>query len=354
MKFTQARPYFLCFAPIDLKDAVIRVRDGYDNGVNTPITTDIEPIDEDTIALSDMNSIVPLGVIVKFGSDDTEYLVLTSTPGAGVDAIFSLGLGGATGGTFTLTFQGSTTNPIAYDASNTLIQLELEALDTIGNGDVDVTAASDFDITFQDDLGSTAITVSEFTLNGGSLIGATGEDLTLSTPGSSATDTVEITISPALVVATTASGSVTFGGRVLEVRIGEGNLTYVETVERQYIKNRGLLDTVRDGDETPMDVNFDFMWESITGITSSGIPTIEDVLKQRGEASDWITTADDPCEPYAVDLELFHDPACGGTNTELLIFANFRHESLDHNASEATIACTGKCNVTEASATRGT
>ena len=43
----------------------------------------------------------------------------------------------------------------------------------------------------------------------------------------------------------------------LEIKVGEGNLTYSEKVNREYTLNRGILDKVRDGDQTPMDVSFD-------------------------------------------------------------------------------------------------
>ncbi|KKK49715.1 hypothetical protein LCGC14_3132270, partial [marine sediment metagenome] len=148
-------------------------------------------------------------------------------------------------------------------------------------------------------------------------------------------------------------GTVTFTGNLLAVRIGEGNLTYSETKNRDYILDRGNLDTVRPGDDMPMDVAFDFVWEYITADTASAVPTIEDALKRRGEASAWVTTSSDACEEYCVDLEVHYDPGCGGTNSEVIILPFFRYEKLDHNLKDSQISCTGKCNATEASATRG-
>jgi hypothetical protein len=46
---------------------------------------------------------------------------------------------GATGGTFTLTFDGQTTAAIAFDASAATVQTELEALTNIDSGDVEAT-----------------------------------------------------------------------------------------------------------------------------------------------------------------------------------------------------------------------
>lgn len=51
-------------------------------------------------------------------------------------------LGGATGGTFTLTFKGQTTSAQAYTVSAATLKTQLEGLSTIGAGNVDVAAVS--------------------------------------------------------------------------------------------------------------------------------------------------------------------------------------------------------------------
>lgn len=59
------------------------------------------------------------------------------------DAVFlSTGIGAPTAGTFTLTYNGSTTSALAYNASAATIQSALEGLSTIGTGNVTVTASS--------------------------------------------------------------------------------------------------------------------------------------------------------------------------------------------------------------------
>jgi hypothetical protein len=50
----------------------------------------------------------------------------------------------ATGGTFTLTFQGATTGPIAFDASSTAMQQALSQLKTVGAGNVEVAKPADY------------------------------------------------------------------------------------------------------------------------------------------------------------------------------------------------------------------
>lgn len=293
---------------------------------------------------SDPSSITPDGTLTA--STDVEGV-------AAVAEVNTISINDSvSGGTFTLTQNANTTVPLLYTSTATEIEAALEAAPvsllvsvTGGPG-----PATDWVVTYDSAGVQTAMTGTGTNLTGGV---ATTVSVTEVTAGQSGTETTQITVSPSLVVATTASGSVTFGGRKLTVKVGEGNLTYDEAKTREYLLNRGLLDTVRNADEEPMEVSFDFVWEFITAVTGSAVPTLEDVLKQRGEASTWLTTSSDACEPYCVDIEINYDPGCGGNNTELIELKFFRYETLSHNISDAQISCSGKCNVTEATVTRG-
>jgi hypothetical protein len=139
------------------------------------------------------------------------------------------------------------------------------------------------------------------------------------------------------------------GSNTLEVVIGEGNLTYQEKKTRQYFRDRGQLDTVRDGDEEPVDVRLDFTWEFLKGDSDT---TIEDALKKRGGAAAWVSSSADACEPYAVDIEVKYNPPCSSVKNEVILLADFRWETLDHDMRGGTVSVTGKCNITEATVTR--
>jgi hypothetical protein len=67
--------------------------------------------------------------------------------------------GSPTGGSFTLTFGGQTTAATAYNATAATLQTNLEALSTIGSGNVSVSgsAGGPYTITFQNDLGYTNV-----------------------------------------------------------------------------------------------------------------------------------------------------------------------------------------------------
>jgi hypothetical protein len=165
--------------------------------------------------------------------------------------------------------------------------------------------------------------------------------------------TTSITFTPALDSAVVDEAVITFDGRALEVKVGEGNLTYDEKRTMEYTLDRGNLDTVREGDQVPMDVKFDFIWEFLTA-SSGDDPTIEDVLKHRGEAADWVSSSSDACEPFAVDIEVEHIPPCGGEEVEAIRLPDFRQESLAHDLRAGTVAATGKCNAAVAIDTRVT
>jgi hypothetical protein len=143
-------------------------------------------------------------------------------------------------------------------------------------------------------------------------------------------------------------------GQSIDVKLGAGNLTYDEKRNMEYVKDRGLLDTVREGDEEPIDVRLDSQWEQITAESGGTVPTVEDAMKRRGPASDWDSTSADPCEPYAVDIVIINNPPCTEEDPELLILPDFRYESASHDMRGGTIAFAGKCNAKEAIATRTT
>jgi hypothetical protein len=164
--------------------------------------------------------------------------------------------------------------------------------------------------------------------------------------------TTSITFTPGLKTAATDNQVITFGGRRLYCKIGEGNITYDEKRTLEYKKDRGKLDTVREGDEEPIDVKLDMQWEFLTAATGATVPTPEDVLKQEGPASTWVSSSDDACEPYALDILIVYDPSCSGTEAEMILLQDYRYESLNHDAKAGTISTSGKCNVTKAVKTR--
>jgi len=171
------------------------------------------------------------------------------------------------------------------------------------------------------------------------------------TPTSSS-PTTSITFTPKLGAGTYLNdGVVAFLPQQLDIKIGDGNVTYTEHKEYQYLLDRGDLDTVREGNEVPMDVKLDCVYAHITTGTSEDISPM-DAIKGIGSASEWVSSSADLCEPYAVDLEVEHIPNCGTAEIETTLFPDFRPDTKEINFKDATISVSGKCNATEPTVTR--
>ena len=164
--------------------------------------------------------------------------------------------------------------------------------------------------------------------------------------------TTAVTFAPALGAGTYAKTAVlTFQAQELEVSIGDGDRKYSENNQYKYDLDRGQLDTVRDGDEVPMDVNMNFTWAYTKSGTGEPISP-EEAIKGIGAAAEWVSTGA-PCEPYAVDLEIRNVPKCAAQYKETYLFPMFRAEKRDHDFKNANVAVNGKCNATEPVITRG-
>jgi len=146
-------------------------------------------------------------------------------------------------------------------------------------------------------------------------------------------------------------GAITFINQRLEVNIGEGNLTWTEAKEYEYLRNRGDLDTVKEGDEQPCEMSMDFVYDYVKTESGQTI-TPRDAFKAEGEASEWVSSSSDLCEPYAVDVLAKHCVPCGTDQDEDVLFVDFRQESLEFDTGEASIAVSGRCNAQAPTITR--
>lgn len=140
-----------------------------------------------------------------------------------------------------------------------------------------------------------------------------------------------------------AKATLTGTQKSIEVKIGDGDFQFTQNKPRQYLLDRGNLDSTRDDNQQPVEIDIDSVWEFYTA-ASGGTETFEDALNQDGEASDWVTSDSDTCQPYSLDLEIDNSPACTGTR-EVLVFPKFRYEKLTFSASKYSLTCSGKANV---------
>jgi hypothetical protein len=185
----------------------------------------------------------------------------------------------------------------------------------------------------------------------GETAATTVHTVTARTPVSTS-PTTNIVFAPALGAGTyVEDGTVTFLPQQIEIKVGDGNITYTEHRTYEYMLDRGNLDTVREGDEVPVDVKLECTYEHITTGTSETISPM-DALKGVGDAVEWVTSATDQCEPYAIDIEVVHTPPCGTNQVETTLFPDFRADTKEVNFKDATISLTGKCNTIEPTVSR--
>jgi len=144
--------------------------------------------------------------------------VTTTTEGASINEVQRVGFRSndypISGGSFTLTYSGQTTTSIAWNASATTVQSELEALSNIGTGDVAVTKVSDtslaqvWQIVFQGALAAT--NVAQIAIDTSGVYYATLIDVeTTTTQGVGANEVQVVTLSDS----TGGTFKLSFGGQ---------------------------------------------------------------------------------------------------------------------------------------------
>lgn len=106
--------------------------------------------------------------------DTVDRALVIDNYNPGVNEVQQLAVTNATGGTFTLTFNGQVTAGIAYNASATTVQAELEALSNINPGDISVTGGPlDIGPVSVEFIGQYVATdVAQMTTNVAALVGA--------------------------------------------------------------------------------------------------------------------------------------------------------------------------------------
>jgi hypothetical protein len=334
----------------------------------------------------------------------------TTLGATGVDEVQVLAqyIRAPSGGTYSLIFDDSVNDPIttagiAWNAIDTVIETAIDvaftaaAYPTWVNGHISVSMSgaaglSDGTVTLTFDGASvdekpwvltqpnginlTGVTVSSLSTLGFDytstvLVGPTNTDLvpvgarftiatesgtpihTVTARDNTADDaaTMRVAITPAIASAVSDTDAITFLPQRLEINIGEGDMSWTEAREFLYDLDRDQLDTVRQGPDVPLELDMQFIFEYVTTESGQTI-TPEDALKNVGEASEWVTSSSDACEPYAIDVYVVHCVPCGTDQDEDYLFSDFRYEQLEHSIQDASVTCSGKCNVTAVTASR--
>lgn len=168
--------------------------------------------------------------------------------------------------------------------------------------------------------------------------------------------TTTIVFTPVLAASVLADDAVIgVHGVFIQIKVGEGTISWDEKRPIEYKKDRGKLDLVRLADEEPIDVNFTLSYTELTAADPmTDPPTPEDVLKRRGAASTWVSAnVTDPCSPFCINIRLdWQPPNCPTFKSERVVLPQYYYESLNHDPKAGTITTTGKCNATQAQVER--
>lgn len=163
--------------------------------------------------------------------------------------------------------------------------------------------------------------------------------------------TTNIVFTPALAAGVVDDAVITFASQQIEIKLGDGNATWTVNREFEYLLERGDLDTVREGDQQPLDVSVDGVYEHITTGTNETV-TPYDAANGIGGAAEWVSSSDDPCEPYAIDVVIEQNVPCGTEQDETTELPDFRYETIDVDLDAATVSFTGRCNAVLPTVTR--
>ena len=311
------------------------------------------------------------------------------------------------GGTFTLYFEDEdgnsfTTAAIAWNAADTVIETAIDTAATTAaypswtNGDISVLESGtagisdgtvtltfdgtsvddkDWDTTIIDGAALTGTTVSSGTSLGLQSISLNSDNTDLCPVGARFTiatetgtpihtvtardndpgdaKTLRVNLDVAIASAVSDTDAITFLPQRLSIKIGEGDLSWTESRELLYDLDRDLLDTVRLGQEQPVEVDLAFIFDYVTTESGQEITPV-DALKRIGEATEWVSSSSDLCEPYAIEIYVVHCVPCGTDEDQDFTFQDFRWESLEYSIQDASIAVSGRCNISSVPTTRST
>jgi len=226
------------------------------------------------------------------------------------------------------------------------------------------TAAIDTDVSPTDLSGETTLDIASVVLNSTdpdlvpvgarfTVAGETGSPVhtvTARTP-TAASPTTNIVFTPALASDVADTAVITVLPQRITIAIGDGDLSWTENRDLIYDLDRDTLDTVRLGEDQPLEVELAFTFEYVTTQSGQAITPV-DAIKRIGEATEWVSSSSDLCEPYAVDIYVVHCVPCGTDQDQDFLFEDFRYESLEYSIQDASIAVSGRCNVTDVTTTR--
>ena len=244
----------------------------------------------------------------------------SSATGADEVQVITL-LGGPTGGTFTLTYDGQTTGALNYNDSAATVQAALIALSNIGAGDVSVagSAGGPYTVTFATLLAAT--NVAQITGTGTSLTGGTVYVARIQSAAERKNETQLVTVEG---VATGGTFTLTYAGQTTSALAYNIAATAVVTA-LEALSNIGVGDVAVEGAAGgPWSVTFQgaLAYTNVASMTASGAS----LTGGGGTQGTSISTTVSPTSQWHADNAENYDGGALPTTGDTLIFENSEDE----------------------------
>jgi hypothetical protein len=94
-----------------------------------------------------------------------------------------------------------------------------------------------------------------------------------------------------------------------------------------------------------MTVSASFVYNWLRASSGDPITTYE-AMRKLGDASTWVTSSVDKCEPYQLDFFIIDTPPCGSEQVEIIIFRYMRFSDVSSDVEAASVTFEGTCNAT--------
>jgi hypothetical protein len=140
----------------------------------------------------------------------------------------------------------------------------------------------------------------------------------------------------------------------LELKMDEGNLQFTHGRNIEVQLDRGIVDYLKEGDEVPLEVQFEGRFSAIRSSSGDDVTPYE-FLTGTGRGTTIVSTSG-VCEARACDIVVEVDHSGCGTTvvSESILFEDFTYEKIDGNFKDGTLSFSGKCKVLHPVGTRTT
>jgi len=328
----------------NIRYSTVVVQEGFGGtgAINDTLAADDTSMGVDTLVLKEGRTIVPVGA--RFTTDGIPTVRTVSDTDNSQS--WNLTNGGASAGTFTLTYNGDVTAGIDFDATVVAVQAAIDLLaGVIAGNTLTVTGTDAGPWDFKVGGTGAGLTTNTLTYDGSGLTGGPGV-LTVTNDG---TVTMAVTFFPAISATEIPLDDdvITWLPRRVVAEIGEGdNIEHTKNKEPQVTLARGRIDGGEAGNEVPLGVTFSFIYDWLRSSASDPkfSVTVDEALERQGNASDWISTAQDECESgYQLDIILIDTPPCTTQDAEVVFYRRFMTETNNGSVEAQSVNVTGIC-----------